>query len=294
MPRHRVILDTDIGDDIDDAFALALLLRCPELELMGVTTVVGGVMRRARTAEAMCMAAGAVTVPTLPGCRNALASRPVAGLNERPFHYGADADDADGAAEYVTSVWQLLATHATGRNALLAVGPLTNLAVAVTVDDRGRRSDLRLTVMGGEFQQERFVEHNVRCDPEAAHLVFASGLPIDVIPWSIGPATRLTDADVKRLEASNDRLVKLLVDWLRQFWRHVPDKTNMYDPMTVVALLRPDLFDWRRGRVTVELRDEALYGLTRFEPDDGGPHRVAFGVRADEAKAFMLDRILGG
>jgi inosine-uridine nucleoside N-ribohydrolase len=66
----------------------------------------------------------------------------------------------------------------------------------------------------------------------------------------------------------------------------------MYDPMTVVALLRPELFVWRTGRVTVELRDEKLYGLTRFTPDEAGPHRVAFGVDAAAAKKFMLDRLL--
>lgn len=67
----------------------------------------------------------------------------------------------------------------------------------------------------------------------------------------------------------------------------------MCDPAAVVALLHPEWFDWRRGRVSVELRDEALYGLTRFEADDSGPHRVAFGIESDKVKRFMLDRICG-
>src|SRR5690606_29544044 len=126
-----------------------------------------------------------------------------------------------------------------------------------------------------------------------AQLAFASGMKIDVIPWSIGPMAKLLPPDIARLEAAaaGNPLVTLLVKWLHDFWKHVPGKTNMYDPMTVVAMHHPEFFDWHTGRVTVELRDNTKYGLTRFEPHPAGSHRVAMSVDADKARGFMIDRI---
>ncbi|MGF1632700.1 MAG: nucleoside hydrolase [Phycisphaerae bacterium] len=308
----QVILDTDIGDDIDDAFALALLLRCPELTLAGVTTSITGPRKRSGHVRRMCQAAGEAfeRIEVVDGAAGLLATRPRAGLLDRPYHYGqdcaADADAPDGSSK--TRFLDMLLGH-TGE--VLVIGGLTNVGVALAVGGRSVRWR-RLAVMAGEFQIAGRKEHNVTCDPESAHLVFASGLPVDVIPWSIGPKVKLLEEDIARLrEAATGRpatgrpatgtapgrpdpLVALLVAWLEAFWQHVPGKTNMYDPMTILALIRPELFTWKSGHVSVELRDEANMGLTRFEESETGPHRVAFDVDADAARAFMVERICSG
>lgn len=285
MKGYRLILDTDIGDDIDDSFALALLLRCPQFDLAGVTTVFGDAGRRAAAVREL-LDADRREVTLLAGCDGTFASRPQPGDIGRRYLYGPER--AGRAYEPGAAVRLLASTDA---SLILPIGPMTNLAAALAVRP-GAFAGKRIVAMAGEFQLPQFVEHNVRCDPEAAHLVFASGVPMDVIPWSIGPATQLTPADLERLGGSHKPLARKLMDHVRQFHRHSPGKTNMYDPMTVVSLLRPDLFDWRQGRVTVELKDDKLYALTRFQPDDAGPHRVAMGVRGDEAKAVMLERLL--
>jgi purine nucleosidase len=291
MTKQRVILDTDIGDDIDDAFALALLLRCPEIELAAVTTVFGG-SGRADLAASLLRAAGR-EAPVACGCRGTIAASlgdtvKLAALDRQTHRAAEQRSDWPGVAE----VLRHMAGQDGGEDVLLTIGPMTNLAISLVSEGRTKARP-RLVAMCGEFQREGFIEHNIRCDVESAAICFGSGMKIDVIPWSIGPATQLLEADVERLERSEVPLVKLLVGYLHEFWKSRRGKANMYDPMTVVALLRPELFEWRRGRVTVELRDEKLYGLTRFEADEAGPHRVAFGVRSEEAKGFMMERLVG-
>lgn len=287
MQNYRVILDTDIGGDIDDAFALALLLRCPEVALNEVTTVDGDVAARARVARAMLAAGGRAAVPVADGCGGTLSPRR---QEEHLLTYGGRQTGDGGMRVGPESAIRALTGSAA--DVLFAIGPLTNVAVALACRP-GALAGTRVVAMAGEFERDDLPEFNVRCDAVAADRVFSGGVPVDVIPLAIGLATKLDEADVRRLEGGEDPLVILLVEWLHEFWHNERSrKTNMYDPMTVVALLRPELFEWRRGRVTVELRDEKLYGLTRFEADERGPHRVAFGVRAAEAKAFMLERLL--
>ena len=299
MP-HRLILDTDIGDDIDDAFALALLLRCPrEFPRLEIKTCFGDVMRRCRPAMAMLRAADAMgllgdqvpevedrEVGTQAGAGEPLSSKPLPHRLGRRYHYG---DSEPVRDEYKPTIfWK-------GFDIAASIGPLTDLAWTLR-QDRGIAASMKHIVMAGEFELPGEVEHNVRCDAEAAAEAFASGVDIDVIPWSIGPKVELRPLDVVRLmkaAARGDLICDLLVKWLIEFWRHDPGKSHMYDPMTIVALLHPEWFTWRQGRVSVRLGDGDDYGLTTFEDDPDGPHRVAFDVDAERARGFMMDRLCG-
>jgi purine nucleosidase len=283
-----VHLDTDIGDDIDDVFCLALLLRCPEVFLRSITTVFAHAPAKADIAYEMCHAAGASTA-VAAGFARPMTSRTSDAL-KRPHYYPAEPLPARHRADVPAALKSLLDVPADG--AILTIGAMTNVAAALIARDPATPFP-RVVAMAGEFQRYGHIEHNVRSDPEAAHLCFSSGVPIDFIPWSIGPQTKLTPDDVDRLRAAapTDPLCEIVIRYADDFWKHIPGKTNMYDPMTVVALLRPDFFDWRRGTVSVELRGDATFAATRFHESDTGPHRVAFGVRADEARAWMMDRL---
>jgi inosine-uridine nucleoside N-ribohydrolase len=290
MPQtFTVILDTDIGDDIDDAFCLALMLRSPEIQIKAVSTVMGDVRHRAAMCIELCRAAG-VNVPVLTGCVWPISPKPNVDWSKPRFNHKSSLDENKLEEIKIGYAANAMINESTDR--IFTIGAMSNLAVALAMKP-DLKDKTRLMAMAGEWVRPNFVEWNIRCDPEAAFHVCNSGTKADFIPWSIGPATQLLKDDVARLEASSDPVVKVLVDFLHQFKKHVPDKANMYDPMTVVALLRPDLFEWRTGRVSIELKDEKLYGLTHFAPDDNGPHRVAFGVKGNEAKEFMMNRLLG-
>lgn len=283
MKPITVHLDTDIGDDIDDAFCLALMLSSPELSISSVSTVFMDTAVRADLVSEMCKTGGQSPV-IVEGLRGVMASRPVDVSKREPNHFASrtfDRPAADGLK---------VLDHARREcEAVLTIGPMTNLAASLLANPYAGKG--RAIAMAGEFQRPRHIEWNIKVDPEAAAICFSSGLPIDLIPWSIGPAVKLRPQDVDRIRASTKPIAKLLLSYLEQFWKHVPNKTNMYDPMTVVALLRPDLFTWERGRVTVELRGDATYGMTMFHQDEAGPHRVAMAVQVDDARAFLVDRI---
>lgn len=283
MAKYTVHLDTDIGDDIDDAFCLALLLSSPEIELKSASTVFMDVAVRADQVSEMCQVTGASPV-IAEGLRATMASRPVDVSKRHPFYLASRHYDRPKA-----DVLAVLDTARRECDAVLTIGPTTNLAASLLCNPDPTAG--RVIAMLGEFQRPRHIEWNVKTDPEAAAICCRSGIAMDFIPWSIGPAVKLRPEDVERIRNSPKPIAKMLLNWLQQFWKHVPNKTNMYDPMTVVALLKPDLFEWERGVVSVELRGDSTYGLTSFRPDDTGPHRVAMGVKADEARAFLVDRI---
>jgi len=283
MKPLAVHLDTDIGDDIDDAFCLALMLSSPELTVTSVSTVFMNTAVRADLVSEMCKVGGQSPV-VVEGLQGVMASRPVDVSTRKPNHLASKTYERPAA-----DVLKVLDHARRVCEAVLTIGPMTDLAASLLA--RPYDGSGRAIAMAGEFQRSRHIEWNIRVDPEAAAVCFNSGLPIDLIPWSIGPAVKLRPQDVDRIRASSKPIAKLLLNYLEQFWKHVPNKTNMYDPMTVVALLRPDLFTWERGRVTVELRGDATYGMTNFNHDEAGPHRVAMDVKADEARAFLVDRI---
>ncbi len=285
MDRPHVLLDTDIGDDIDDAFCLALLLRSPEIADLSVLTCYGDTRRRMRCVNAMLKASRRDDVTTNIGADRTLLLKPRGDQIGQRYLYGDDEPDIDAGRP---------TTFTSKADVALSIGPMTNLALSLTLDFEPIAAMRHLT-MGGEFRRADMVEHNIRCDVEAAHHCYASGIPMDVIPLSIGLDTKLLPKDVDRLteSAATDPLIALVVRWLTEFRQRVPNHMNMFDPMTVVAMLHPEFFEWETGLVTVDTRQDERYGRTTLEPDPSGPHRVAMAVDVGRAKTFLLDRLCG-
>src|SRR3954453_7876576 len=183
MPT-RVILDTDIGTDVDDCLALALILGSPELRLEGITCVYGDVALRARMARRLLELRGRGEVPVLQG-----AHEPLLGL--RPVYWeghegqglvNPDDDTPDTGENAVDYLVRTILENPEEIH-LVAIGPLTNVALAFKRDPRVVRDLAHLTIMGGVMRGPQslhlpYVEHNIRCDPEAAHIVLSAGAPV--------------------------------------------------------------------------------------------------------------------
>jgi purine nucleosidase/pyrimidine-specific ribonucleoside hydrolase len=288
----KVLLDTDIGDDIDDAFCLALLLKATEpFESVHVKTSFGDPNRRRRASEPMLEAARAMG---LDDRREITSSVGINKSIEMPenhpwgtrYLYGDNSEVGDCLPP---------STFGTDHDVALSIGPLTNLALSIR-EDRVAMAKIRHVVMAGEFIKPGFREHNVICDVPAAAEAFDSGIPIDVIPWSIGPMTQLRDKDIVRLMhawSRGDPLCEVLIQYLIEFWRTVPDKRHMYDPMTVVALLHPEWFEWKPGSIHVDTSRTETRATTTLEQHSDGPHRVAVDVDSDKAREFMMDILCG-
>ena len=300
---QSVWLDTDIGDDTDDIFALALILASPELNLTGVSTVFGETDARARLAQTLLKLHARDNVPVFAGCGHPLLGNgrmdilPNGPMVREPIAQGACALPKYKLptlpkTHAVEAMARLIRSNP-GQMIPVAIGPLTNIATLILEDPKIVKKIPRLVVMGGEFKKCMW-EWNIHCDPQSAACVVESDLPIDFIPWAIGMTCTVSTVQLNQLFASRTRTVRLLTRAVK-LWRkakprlhHMP---HLFDPMAVAVLLHPEWFEWQRGRVSVSFAP-ASFAHTQFTPDPQGPHRIARQVKKSVAVRTVWDRIL--
>ena len=312
--RHslqQLILDTDIGDDIDDAMALALIMASPELQLVGVTTVFGNVLARSRQARTLLTAGGSrfAKIPVSVGCSRGITTVRHDGLmsafsdrNRLPNQDGTCLAESElPKLDPRLGVDFLIETILSGDGNIIPVliGAMTNFALAIVKEPRIVERVPRLLVMAGEFRRP-MAEWNIRCDPEAAAIVFSSGIPIDLIPWHVGDVVQLTPEEVAQMNASDKPVCRRLSAAI-QAWQsdRLSDAQavawpppRLYDPMTIATLLRPDLCTWKTGNVRVQLSNGPTFAHTTFDEHVEGKHRVAWEADRAASVSFFLDRVL--
>jgi purine nucleosidase len=228
-PR-RIVLDTDIGTDVDDALALALALASPELELVAVTTVAGDTTLRARIAARLLGLAGRRDVPVYAGSARSLASPGGFAWFGHEGRGILDATpDAIAAEPAVDALLRLFRDDAALE--LVAVGPLTNVAMALERDPSFARRVARLTVMGGWLRGAVVggnplppaVDYNLCSDPVAAARVLSAGMPTRLVSADATVQVWLTDADVAGLEHAGSPLQRVLARAIR-LWAPVQQR----------------------------------------------------------------------
>jgi inosine-uridine nucleoside N-ribohydrolase len=164
-----VIFDTDIGTDVDDILALVLLAKAPELQLLGVTTVYGDTLLRAKVAQVTCNLLQRKEIAVIPGERHTLSGRQIFWVGQEG--YGVPGVDKVEISESIGAVQYLIenAERYAGDLEILATGPLTNIASAISQNAKAFSQIKHLYLMGGAFWMDRY-EHNVRCDTDAARM----------------------------------------------------------------------------------------------------------------------------
>lgn len=281
---HHVILDTDIGSDVDDALALGVLLGSPEVDLVGVTTVYGDTTLRARLASRLARLAGR-EITVVPGESETLTGRDVWWAG----HEGKVFDDlADEPVSTVDGVRFLVDTVLSrpGEIDLVAIGPLTNVARAIRADDRFAGALRHLYVMGGRFDRAD-PEHNFRSDPEAADIVYSAGIGSTTTGLEVTQTVQLAADGVERIAAAGAFGAALKAE-IAQWWRFNGEQWNTpHDPLTVLTMLTGDLFEYATGTVTVDPGD----GISRLT-EGAGTARVSTSVRVGDAAEQMIARIV--
>ncbi|SFT27730.1 nucleoside hydrolase [Paenibacillus sp. BC26] len=260
MDRTKIIIDTDIGDDIDDALAIAFALESPELEVIGITTVFKNVTARAKLAVNMLEMAGRSDIPVYAGIGKPILNQ--VDLNEIPNQFS---EEKDGHAEgYGTDAIDFIINmvmKSDGDITLVPIGPLTNIAVAILKEPELRNKVKEIVMMGGCFYSH-LSEWNIRCDPEAARIVFESGIPIKAVGLDVTVQCVLTKEDVDRLFTKPKRsaaYIRELVGRWQQVTDHYP---MMHDPLAICAVFDNTILEFQRDEIVVETQGEFTRGAT--------------------------------
>ena len=285
---EKIIIDTDIGDDVDDAFALALAVKSPELQVLGVTTTFGDTAARAKIVDRFLGEVGRAEIPVLAGKATATTNP----MSQRKYGEGGHfAKSPRGDA--VEFLLEQIRKYP-GEITLVAIGPLMNVGAAIDKDTATFRKLKRVVIMGGSVRRgygelgytapvPPMPEWNILNDVASARKLFAAGVPLFVMPLD---STQLKMDEVKRAflfgqgTAVTDQLTVLYHLWGLE-------TPTLFDPMTIAFVLRPELCPVQGLHIRV---DEE--GFTREEPGTVNA-QVCLNSNAEDFFNFYLKRVAG-
>lgn len=296
----RIILDTDIGSDVDDAMALALAMHSEEIQIEGVTTVYGNVELRARMAKKMLQYGGHPEVRVYAGLNKTL-------LDNREIwmagHEGDGllAEDDELQYEDLHAVDFIIDTVMSnpGEITLVAIGPLTNIAACLIREPRIAQNVKEIVIMGGVTRlgdngmHMRIVEHNIVCDPEAASLVFRSGAPILMAGLDVTLKVIITEAERAKLHETGDPLNMALARMIGKWFEFAKEeKSFMHDPLTIALLIDRTLVRTERMNIRVDYDHRPQTGQTIATLDADGNVEVCLDVDHKRAVALLMERLV--
>lgn len=302
MPR-RIVIDTDPGTD--DAVAILLALASPELEVLGVTAVAGNVPLDVteRNARAVCELAGRPDIPVYAGCPRPIDGRAVSAARFHAEHglgrLTLPAPQTPPRPEHgVAFLIDTLRKAEPGTVTLCVLGPLTNVAIALVMapDIAGRIAELVL--MGGASyalgNETPAAEFNIHADPQAAAIVFSSGVPITMVPLDLTHQVRSTPERIERLRAHGtpccEAAALLLAPPIGS------DRIfSLHDPCVIAWLVAPELFEGSEVNVEIETGSALTLGMTvvDWRGRNGRPAnaRVLHKIDADAFYALLGERL---
>ena len=259
---EKVIIDTDIGDDIDDAFAVALALRSPELQILGITTTFGDTETRAKLVDRMLGEAGRQDIPVAAGAH----TDPKTQLSQRPYaeegHFARASHPA--AVDFILDQIR----HNPGEITLVCIGPLFNVGGLIDRDAQTFRKLKRVVMMGGSIERGYEAdpysppnppepEWNIKNDVVSAKKLFSSSVPIFMMPLD---STQLKMDEVKRsfLFRQGTPLTDALAILYHQRGQQTP---TLFDPMTIAFIDDPSLCPVQPMNIYVDDRGMTLRGI---------------------------------
>lgn len=286
-PKQKVIIDTDVGDDIDDAFALALALRSPELQIVQIDSAFGDTHLRARLLDRFLRDGKEPRVPLAQG----VTTRAESTFSQRAYAEQQPDTSQPYAGAVETALDQI--RNAPGEITLIAIAPLSNIGAMIDRDPATFRKLKRVVMMGGSIRRGYGdlgyepnkgpdPEWNIKMDVASARKLFNSGVPIFVMPLD---STQLKLDEVKRqvLLKHGSRLTDQLAILYQQWGSLTP---TLYDAMAVAYAINPSLCPVSPMHLRIDDR-----GMTI--PGDGTPNaQVCLNSNSDDFFAFYLHRLL--
>ncbi|OCX63063.1 nucleoside hydrolase [Thioclava sp. SK-1] len=273
---QKIIIDTDPGQD--DAVAILLALASPELQVLGITCVAGNVPLPLTTLNArkICELAGRTDIEIFAGC-DAPIKRKLITAEHVHGKTGLDGIELPAptmplqdqhAVDFIIETLRAAQDH---EITLCPLGPLTNIATALT-----RAPDIaikikQIVLMGGAYFEVGNItptaEFNIYVDPEAAEIVFKSGIDLVVLPLDATHKVLTTRARMDRIKALNTQIAQAVISWTDFFERfdmekYGSDGAPLHDPCVIAYLLQPDIFTGRYINVEIETQSQLTLGMT--------------------------------
>lgn len=296
-----LLIDTDPG--IDDAIAIWLALTAPEIDILGLTAVLGNgpVSACAENAVRILDVFDRADIPVHVGAAQPLTRHyarkgwgvhgpdGLGGIGLAPPSRAIDGTDAVG--------WMagVLGKAAPGSVTLAPLGPLTNIARLLQGHPDARRGIKEMIVMGGATRPDGgnatpHAEYNFWLDPEAADIVCTSGVPITLVTIETARPVSATPERIARIEAAGSRVAGHVAGLLRSYV-HESKADALFDPLVMVYLLRPDLFEASFAHFRVETGQSPRLGALTWQPSlDRTPHRLLQAPDPDTIFDFLAAR----
>jgi inosine-uridine nucleoside N-ribohydrolase len=286
--KMKVILDTDIGDDIDDAWALGFVLSYQGFEPLGVTITHGNTPVRWRIACKMLHITGRQDIPVAVGRKT----------DDRYAHQFTWAEDFQALKPGTQSAAAFLVEQIKrqpGEVTLIAVGPLQNVADALRLEPQLGKFVKRVVLMSGCIygtaeKKEIVAEWNVRSSTADAQLVYAAGLPLTIVPLDSTTLVRLNEDERARVREHTSPLTYAL-ECLYRLWRNTPEsRMTLHDQLAVAEAASPGTFFDKKQTLQLRVDDK---GFTRIDRKNGKAVAVCFEPKRDAFMKYYIDQLVG-
>lgn len=297
--RRKVIIDTDPG--VDDAYALLLAMRSPELQIMAVSAVAGNVPIKFTLPNALRLVeiAGRDDIPVAGGAAEPLTRTLVTAAYAHGENGLAGVDFGSPKLQPVkepsADLISRLVRENPGEITLIGIGPLTNIALALQQDSEIAKLVPGIVLMGGSLSGGNVTpaaEFNFYVDPEAARIVFDSGIPVRMVGLDVTRKVELREEHIQQLKSAGNKvadaaasIAQATMDMYRR--QGGSGGPHMHDPLAVSALLEPDILQFEDYRIEIETAGEITAGESvgwkRGPMYVSAPERYRSAIRIEDA-----------
>jgi purine nucleosidase len=278
---HTIILDTDIGSDVDDALALAMLLGSDSIDFLGITTVYGDTKLRAQIAAHLCHLANR-SIQVFAGLEEPLSGREVwiSGSEGKALsNLDQYAPERKSAVDFLVET----VSQNPGQIEVIAIGPLSNIASAIQQEESFATNVKQLWIMGGDFTKEK-IEHNFKCDVTAAKIVLESNMSITILDLPSSQKTIIKKDEIEKIKSSGKLGPTLHSEILNWIQPRQQDWTTPHDPIAVLAMLAPEFFDFsENGSVKIDENGLSEWCLTK----DGNVKKISPSLPSEAVNAMI-------
>lgn len=282
--KTKLLLDTDIGTDIDDAVCLAYLLANPKCELLGITTSTGEAVKRAMMASAICRHAGK-DIPIFPGADNPMfikQNQLVCQQAEMLYRWDHQTNFPQGEA--IEFLRYTIRKHP-GEITLLTIGPLTNIGLLFLVDPEIPSLLKGLVMMCGYFfgkiPDQDFLEWNAIGDYHASSIVYKADIKLHrSVGLDVTHKVKMNELQFK--SAFKTDFFAPVHDFSKIWFQKFYDHTVFHDPLASAVIFQDDICTFEKGNIEIDMTNEKTMGMTNFKHNTKGKHEAASSVDSEK------------